>query len=38
MFNIATFLDDSAKRYAYKPAFTFMDTTLTFAQLKAAAI
>ncbi len=37
MLNVTTFLDDSAKRYADKPAFTFMDTTLTFAQLNAAA-
>jgi len=37
MLNVATFLDDSAIKYADKPAFTFMDTTLTFSQVHAAA-
>ena len=37
MLNITAFLDDSAIRHANKPAFTFMDTTLTFAQINAAA-
>ncbi len=37
MLNITSFLDDSAIKYADKPAFTFMDTTLTFAQINAAA-
>ena len=37
MLNITSFLDDSAIKHANKPAFTFMDTTLTFAQINAAA-
>ncbi len=37
MLNIASFLDDSAQKYANKPAFTFGETTLTFSQINAAA-
>lgn len=37
MLNVTSFLDDSAIKHANKPAFTFMDTTLTFAQVNAAA-
>ena len=36
MLNISAFLDNSADKYADKPAFTFMDTTLTFAQIQGA--
>jgi len=37
MLNLSTILEDSAKRHAEKPAFTFGDTTLTFAQINGAA-
>ena len=37
MLSLATFLDDSAVRYANQPAFTFMDRSLSFAQVNAAA-
>ena len=37
MFNLAAILEDSAKRYATKPAFTYGDTTLNFAQINGAA-
>ncbi len=37
MLNISTILDDSARRYPTKGAFTFMDNTLTYAQLNGAA-
>ena len=37
MLNVTSFLDDSALKHADKPAFTFMETTLTFAQVYAAA-
>ena len=37
MLNLAVILEDSAKRYPTKAAFTFMDTTLSFAQTNAAA-
>jgi len=37
MLNISSLLDDSAIKHANKPAFTFMETTLTFAQTNAAA-
>jgi long-chain acyl-CoA synthetase len=37
MLNLAVLLDDSAKRYPSKPAFTFMDTTLSYAQINGAA-
>lgn len=37
MLNITSFLDNSAKKYADKPAFTFGETTLTFSQVNAAA-
>ena len=37
MLNLAMILEDSAKRYPAKVAFTFMDTSLTYAQVNAAA-
>ena len=37
MLNLSTILEDSARRYAQNPAFTFMDTTLNFAQINGAA-
>jgi long-chain acyl-CoA synthetase len=37
MLNVSSFLDDSAIKHANKPAFTFMDTTLTYAQINATA-
>jgi len=37
MLNVSSFLDDSAIKHANKPAYTFMDTTLTYAQINAAA-
>ena len=37
MLNVTTFLDDSASKYANKPAFTYGETTLTFSQVNAAA-
>lgn len=37
MLNLAVLLEDSARRYPEKAAYTFMDTTLTFAQVNAAA-
>ena len=37
MLNVTSFLDDSAIKHADKPAFTFMETTLTFSQINAAA-
>jgi long-chain acyl-CoA synthetase len=37
MLNLATILEDSAKRYPSKPAFTFMDTALSYAQINGAA-
>lgn len=37
MLNVTSFLDNSAVKYADKPAFTFMQTTLTFSQIQAAA-
>jgi long-chain acyl-CoA synthetase len=37
MLNLAVILEDSARRYPNKPAFTFMDTTLSYAQINAAA-
>lgn len=37
MLNLATILEDSAKRYPSKPAFTFMDTVLSYAQTNGAA-
>jgi len=33
MLNLSVILDDSATRYPAKPAFTFMDTTLTYSQV-----
>jgi len=33
MLNLSVILEDSAKRYPAKPAFTFMDTMLTFSQV-----
>jgi long-chain acyl-CoA synthetase len=35
--NLATFLDDSAVKYADKPAFTLNDTTLNYAEINAKA-
>jgi long-chain acyl-CoA synthetase len=37
MLNLSVILEDSAKRYPTKPAFTFMDTVLSYAQTNAAA-
>ena len=37
MLNLSIVLEDSARRYPNKAAFTFMDTTLTYAQVNAAA-
>lgn len=37
MLNLSTLLEDSARRYSSKAAFTFMDTTLSFAQINGAA-
>ena len=37
MLNLSVILDDSAKRYPAKAAFTFMDTTLSYAEVNAAA-
>lgn len=37
MLNLSVILEDSAKRYASKPAFTFGETTLNFAQVNGAA-
>ena len=37
MLNLAVVLEDSARRYPDKPAFTFMDITLNFAQINGAA-
>jgi long-chain acyl-CoA synthetase len=37
MLNLSVLLEDSARRYGNKPAFTFMDTTLTYAQVNGAA-
>ena len=37
MLNLTSFLDDSAIKYANKPAFTFNDTTLSFSQINTAA-
>jgi long-chain acyl-CoA synthetase len=37
MLNLSVILEDSAKRYADKTAYIFMDTTLSFAQVDAAA-
>ena len=37
MLNLAFILEDSAKRYPAKAAFTFMDTTLSYAQINGAA-
>jgi long-chain acyl-CoA synthetase len=37
MLNLSVILEDSAKRYPSKPAFTFMDSILSFAQINAAA-
>jgi long-chain acyl-CoA synthetase len=37
MLNLSVILEDSAKRYPMKPAFTFMDTVLSYAQTNAAA-
>ncbi len=37
MLNLSVILEDSARRYPAKAAFTFMDTTLSFAQVNDAA-
>ena len=37
MLNLSVILEDSAKRYPMKPAFTFMDTALSYAQINGAA-
>lgn len=37
MLNLSVILEDSARRYPDKDAFTFMDTTLSFSQMNAAA-
>jgi len=37
MLNLATLLENSAHKYANKAAFTFMDTSLSFAQVNEAA-
>lgn len=37
MLNLAVILEDSARRFPQSPAFTFMDTTLTYAQVNGAA-
>lgn len=37
MLNLSVVLEDSATRYPTAPAFTFMDTSLNFAQINAAA-
>jgi long-chain acyl-CoA synthetase len=37
MLNLSVILDDSARRYPTKNAFTFMDTALTYAQINGAA-
>jgi len=37
MLNLSTLLENSASKYASKTAFTFMDTSLSFAQINGAA-
>jgi len=37
MLNLSVLIEDSAKRYAKKNAFTFMDTNLNYAQINGAA-
>ncbi|MFI5139895.1 MAG: long-chain fatty acid--CoA ligase [Sphingobacteriales bacterium] len=37
MLNLSVILEDSARRYPAKPAFTFMDTTLSYQQVNEAA-
>lgn len=37
MLNLSVLIEDSAKRYAAKTAFTFMDTRLNYAQINGAA-
>ena len=37
MLNLSVLLEASAFKHGNKPAFTFMDTTLTFAQINGAA-
>lgn len=37
MLNLSTLLENSAQKYAGKTAFTFMDTSLSFAQINGAA-
>lgn len=37
MLNLSVIIEDSARRYPTRPAFTFMDTTLNYAQINGAA-
>ena len=37
MLNLSVILEDSARRYPAQPAFTFMDTTMNYAQINGAA-
>ncbi len=37
MLNLSVILEDSARRYPSQPAFTFMDTTMSYAQINGAA-
>jgi long-chain acyl-CoA synthetase len=37
MLNLSVILEDSARRYPVQPAFTFMDTTMNYAQINGAA-
>ena len=37
MLNLSILLENSAQKYADKTAFTFMDTSLSFAQINGAA-
>ncbi len=37
MLNLSVLLEDTARRYPSKPAFTFMDTVLNYAQINGAA-
>ncbi len=37
MLNLSVILEDSAKRYPKKAAFTFLDTTLSYSQTNEAA-
>lgn len=37
MLNLSVLIEDSARRYAQKPAFTFMDVSFSYAQINGAA-